>query len=402
MEHKRSLKAGFLKSLVVTGAIIFLSACRDDSSDTATVTETSSEGQLTTVRMNEVQYLGTHNSYHPGPPEDVVLIVNNLTGDAAEAAEAAGINDLMLSLDYAHVSLTEQFESQGVRQIELDVFHDPEGGRYKNRNIVALLGKNVDSGIDALAESGLKVLHIQDLDYESTCYTFIACLTEIKTWSDNNPDHLPITVLVEAKDEIIPDPLGIGFVEPLPFTTEALNQIDIEIRSVFPESQIITPDVVRGDYETLNAAVLAREWPLLSEVKGKVLFAFDNAGSKRDAYISGHPSLTGRVMFTDSEPGSPEAAFLKFNDPESSFDQIQNFVAQGYMVRTRADSDTVEARTNNTTRSEEALRSGAHFISTDYPVPDLRFSDYQVSIPGGYITRCNPISAPNNCEDSEW
>ncbi|WP_419833099.1 Ca2+-dependent phosphoinositide-specific phospholipase C [Endozoicomonas atrinae] len=39
----------------------------------------------------------------------------------------------MLSLDYAHVSLTEQFEAQGIRQIELDVFHDPEGGRYKNR-----------------------------------------------------------------------------------------------------------------------------------------------------------------------------------------------------------------------------------------------------------------------------
>ncbi|WP_419834325.1 Ca2+-dependent phosphoinositide-specific phospholipase C [Endozoicomonas atrinae] len=206
----------------------------------------------------------------------------------------------------------------------------------------------------------------------------------------------------KSQDEIIPDPLDIGFVEPLPFTTEALNQIDIEIRSVFPESQLITPDVVRGDYETLNAAVLAREWPLLSEVTGKIMFAFDNAGSKRDAYISGHPSLTRRVMFTDSEPGSPEAALLKFNDPESSFDQIQNFVAQGYMVRTRADSDTVEARTNNTTRSEEALRSGAHFISTDYPVPDLRFSDYKVSIPGGYITRCNPVSAPNNCEDSEW
>ncbi|WP_419834326.1 Ca2+-dependent phosphoinositide-specific phospholipase C [Endozoicomonas atrinae] len=73
--------------------------------------------------------------------------------------------------------------------------------KSQNRNIVALLEKDVDSGIDALAVPGLKVLHIQDLDYESTCYTFISCLTEIKTWSDNNPDHLPITVLVEAKDE---------------------------------------------------------------------------------------------------------------------------------------------------------------------------------------------------------
>ena len=47
-------------------------------------------------------------------------------------------------------------------------------------------------------------------------------------------------------------------------------------------------------------------------------------------------------------------------------------------------------------RPGAALKSGAHFISTDYPVPNPDFSDYQVSIPGGGIARCNPVN-PGDC-----
>ena len=45
---------------------------------------------------------------------------------------------------------------------------------------------------------------------------------------------------------------------------------------------------------------------------------------------------------------------------------------------------------------DAALASGAHFVSTDYPVPDPNFSDYQVTLPGGNIARCNPVN-PGNC-----
>ena len=72
-------------------------------------------------------------------------------------------------------------------------------------------------------------------------------------------------------------------------------------------------------------------------------------------------------------------------------------IAQGYVVRTRADADTVESRTNDTGPRDAAIASGAQWVSTDYPVPDPRFSDYMVAIPDGHPARCNPINAPAAC-----
>ena len=122
------------------------------------------------------------------------------------------------------------------------------------------------------------------------------------------------------------------------------------------------------------------------------MFALDNGGDLRDNYIVGHTSLAGRVLFTDSPVGTPEAAFMKRNDPLGNPGEIESLVEQGYMVRTRADADTVQARSGDTTQRDAALASGAHFISTDYPVPDPDFSDYQVRLPGDGIARCNPVA----------
>lgn len=336
------------------------------------------------TRMNQVQYLGTHNSYHVRARDDLFDLL--LAFDP----------DLAATLDYSHIPLQEQFETQGIRQIELDIFDDPAGGLYANRPALTLVGEDPASGIPELDEPGLKVLHVQDIDFETTCYTFVSCLGEIKAWSDAHPNHLPIMVLVEAKDEAIPDPVDLGFVIPLPFDAAALNRIDEEVRSVFPPEQLIVPDDVRGDFATLEAAILTDGWPQLSQARGKIMFALDNGGDKRDTYIVGHTALEGRVLFTDSPPGSPEAAFMKRNDPLSSPGEIESLVQQGYMVRTRADADTVQARSGDTTQRDAALASGAHFISTDYPVPDPRFTDYQVRLPGEGIARCNPVS-PGNC-----
>lgn len=338
------------------------------------------------IQMNQVQYLGSHNSYHIRAQQDLFDLL------------LAFIPDVAPTLDYTHVPLQEQFDVQGIRQIELDVFDDPQGKLYANRAARTLFGEPAASGIAELDEPGLKVLHVQEIDFETTCYTFVSCLTQIKTWADDHPGHLPIMVLVEAKDEVIPDPLSLGFVTPLPFGLDALNRIDAEIRSVFPREQLLVPDDVRGDEVTLELAVLTRGWPRLSQARGKIMFALDNGGEPRELYIAGHASLEGRVLFTDSPAGTPEAAFMKRNDPLSDPGDIASLVEQGYMVRTRADADTVQARTNDTTQRDAALSSGAHFISTDYPVPNPDFSEYQVTLPGGRVARCNPVN-PGPCEE---
>jgi len=351
-------------------ASLLVAGCSDNSKD----------AQVNALRMNQLQYLGTHNSYHIQPKADILELLLSFIPDDAPTWE------------YTHVPLTQQFEEQGIRQIELDVFDDPEGGLYADHPVRTLFMEPAASGVAALNEPGLKVLHVQEVDYETTCYTFVLCLEEIRAWSDANPGHLPIMVLVETKDQAIPDPLNLNFSIPLPFGSEALDRVDAEIRSVFSSDRLLVPDDVRGGAATLEQAVLSNGWPLLSDVRGKVMFALDNGGEPRELYIEGHASLAGRVLFTDSAPGTPEAAFMKKNGPQDSPGEIAGLVAQGYLVRTRADADTRQARSGDTTRREAALASGAQFISTDYPVPDPNFSDYFVSIPGGGVARCNPVS----------
>jgi hypothetical protein len=344
------------------------------------------------MRLNYVQVLGTHNSYHIQPRPAILAALGSFDPLVA------------LSMEYTHRPLDQQLGTLGIRQVELDVFADPAGGRYAVPLGPILVQGFPDIPKPPMFAPGLKVLHVQDVDFETTCLSLVSCLRTLRAWSDANPGHLPLTVLIEAKD----DPIDIGpplpWVVPLPFDAAALAGIDAEIRSVFPADKLITPDDVRGDRSTLEEAVLKDGWPTLNETRGRFLFLLDNQDAKRAVYIAGHPSLAGRVMFTSSPPGSPESAFVKVNDPLTNQAYISGLVAAGYIVRTRADADTIEARFNLTFRRDAALASGAQFVSTDYPEPDPDFapSPYRVDIPGGQVARCNPVLSPPGCDSAEF
>ena len=88
-----------------------LSGC-SDSSDSS---DSGNSGTESSVAMNQVQYLGTHNSYKQLLRRDLFEILTSFVPDVAR------------TLDYGHLPLAEQFTSQGIRQIELDIFHDPKG-----------------------------------------------------------------------------------------------------------------------------------------------------------------------------------------------------------------------------------------------------------------------------------
>jgi hypothetical protein len=47
-----------------------------------------------------------------------------------------------------------------------------------------------------MARPGFKVLHVPDIDFRSNVLTFRDALRELKTWSDANPRHLPVAILV--------------------------------------------------------------------------------------------------------------------------------------------------------------------------------------------------------------
>lgn len=212
---------------------------------------------------------------------------------------------------------------------------------------------------------------------------------------------MPIAILIEVKTDPIPDPLNIGFVTPLPVGPAELDVLDAEIRSVFKDRHTIDPEEVRGRSKTLEESVLAGNWPSLARSRNKAMFALINDDSIRDDYVAGHPSLDGRVMFANSTVGQPEAAFFNIDDAIGSQEEIRSLVEAGYIVRTRADRDTVEGRTGDTRRLEAALASGAQWISTDYPVADLAFVDYSAAIPDGDPARCNPVNTGPRCENEK-
>ena len=338
------------------------------------------------VAMNEVQMLGTHNSYHV-QPRPALLELLLMTAPTVFGA-----------WEYTHIPLDRQFAEEGIRQIEIDVFADPQGGLFARRGGLVLINEDPNSGIPELQQPGFKVLHIQDYDFETNCLTFVECLGTVRAWSDAHPHHLPIVILTELKDDPVPD-VGVGGVAmPVPIGPAELDALDGEIRSVFPRRKLITPDDVRRGRATLEDAVLSFGWPRLGVARGKVLFLMDNRGHYRSDYLAGHPTLEKRILFTDADPGDPDAAFVERND--SSDASIPGIVAAGYLVRTRADADTHEARSGNTAPRDAAIASGAQCVSTDYPVPNPDFgTGYFVAIPDGMPARCNPVNGPPGCRD---
>lgn len=319
------------------------------------------------IKLNEIQVIGSHNSYKLKIQEELLFLISKRDSSVAK------------SLQYEHKTLTKQLDI-GLRSLEIDVFYDPKGGHYsKPIGQQLLMSNNIkpkEFDIEkTLDKPGLKVFHVQDIDFRSHNLLFKDNLLEIKKWSDNNPKHIPLFILINPKDAHIKE-----LTRPLEFTSEALNNIDKEIKQIFNHDDLITPDYVRGKYETLEKAILEKGWPELNQVRGKILFFLDVGKAKKNLYLENHPSLRKRIMFTNSEEGKPEAAFRLLNNPIEDFEYIKKLVKKGYIVRTRADEDTKEARSNDYERFNMAKKSGAQVISTDYYIRSKLFNSlYEIS-----------------------
>lgn len=396
---------------LVTGALcwlaLFAGACSSGAEDTgagdggADGSDTSGEAQTTEVALagdeltlNEIQLIGSHNSYHlPAVPE------------VAQGLRAL-VPELWATISYGHQPLTDQLEAYGIRQFEFDAYPDPDGGLYSSPAALELLGSEVTE-LEGLSEPGFKVAHIADIDYNTTCLTLVVCLGEIEDWSTVNPNHVPIMIMVETKGDdlrsgagdfdIDVDTLGVEFARPPEMTAELFDDLEAEVLSVFDEDQIITPDDVRGEAATLSEAVTTEGWPSLGESRGKVMFALVDTGTSRDIYTADAPNLKNRVFFTSSEPGRPDAAFLRIDNSLENGDELLEAAEAGYLIRTRTDEPGIYAPGNDTSMRDSALASGAQFLSTDYYVADPT-TGFVVELPGDVVARCNPVTAPADCE----
>ncbi|WP_431611232.1 phosphatidylinositol-specific phospholipase C1-like protein [Chryseobacterium sp. 'Rf worker isolate 10'] len=333
---------------------------------------------LNNVKINEIQVIGSHNSYKKAILPEVYRYLSQK--DTLNA---------LPRIQYEHIPILQQLDL-GLRNLEIDVYADSKGGKYAHPKILDLVKTTEPFDPEGkMKKPGYKMIHITDIDYQTWYYTLEDCLKDLKKWSDKHPDHDPVFITLEPKDGKA-NQFGT---EPEHYTSKLFDDLDNELKKYLGKDKIIIPDDIRGSYTTLNEAVVKKNWPKVRDVKGKFLFVMDNNGENRDLYIKDHPSLKGRMIFTNSTPGTPESAVLFMNEPKKDDIVIKDLVKKGYIIRTRADADTMEARSEDYSRFEKAKESGAQIITTDYYYPSKLFkSNYKVSFDNNTYERMNPVT----------
>lgn len=316
------------------------------SSGSVTDTDTDPSGTSTgeptdlddVLRLHHAQVKGTHNSYHLEPP---------LPFDASH--------------EYSHAPLPEQLESQGVRAFELDVHRDLDGT--------------------------ISVYHILAIDQETTCDTLEICLMQIKAWSDLNPGHLPVVVWMEIKD----DTGGLSLT-----SDEQLLVIDDVVTGVFGSEQLITPDDVQGEYPTLRARLVAEGWPTLGELRGRVLVTILDTDEPAEIYTDGYTTLAGRPMFVRADADQlelPWAAIAKLGAGDA--EAIAAAHAGNLLIATNV-CGADESDDDCFAQRQQAMDAGIHMLKDDFPAP-VPERDYWLEFADGNPARCNPVTAPVEC-----
>ncbi len=296
------------------------------------------------VRMNEVQVVGTHNSYHAAPDAETLKKARSMTWQAD-------------TWTYTREALDTQLE-RGVRCLELDL--QPE-------------------------KNDFEVYHSRFYDRNTTCRSLRDALRLIDGWSRVHPAHLPVTVLFEVKETEIPKGSGVVMNAAL------LQRLDRLVLETIPRERLITPDDVRGNAGTLDEAVRTTGWPRLSAVRGKIMIVLYAGKTTGRTYTAATPTLAGRPMFVMSEPGQPDAAVVLRDKPDA--EELRNLVRQGYIVRTRADENLKP----DAERRDRAFSGGAQIVATDFPAgePDSA-SGYFMTCPGGVSGVINPVLVPGS------
>ncbi len=280
------------------------------------------------VKFNQVQFLATHNSYQIEATKQfkkLYYALGDLTFGIVNTEKA----------DFTMDTLTEQFEL-GIRSVEIDIETVVKNGEIK-----------------------FVVSHDPLLDNTSSCYDFEKALKEIKLWSDNNPNHLPITVIIEPKKGIIP----INGMRN--FTVGYANEVDKVIRDVMGD-KLITPSVMMGDYESFKAMREADGWLELKDTLGKVLVLLHDT-DVTDGYIEQDTSIKTQAMFPMlrfSDINESYASFIIDNNPADAINhESQTLNEQNLIVRTRADSFP----NYSDDRYAKADKCQSQIITTDYP-----------------------------------
>jgi len=327
------------RTVSVVASILALVSCRGPALTRAAEPEAAAGmAAIESLRINQLQFIGTHNSYH------------------VRAKPSRNIP----AWNYSHAPLDVQLD-RGVRSFELDL-------QYR--------------------DGSFEVFHVAKLDEGTTCRRLADGLETIRKWSDAHPGHLPLSIIFELKKEGPSLDHKIQDVD-----VAALDKLDEMLRSAFPARRLLTPDDVRGNAPTLRDAVQKTGWPTVAASRGKVFFILHDDAKQRELYTHGHPSLHGRAMFVRSDETRDDAATLILDNPRDQ--EIPRLVNAGYLIRTRADADLHTDRPGRPSRRDAALATGAQIVSTDFPSGEPQAkTGYVVEFEKSAPARVNPVNGP--------
>lgn len=286
-----------------------------------------------TTALASLRYLATHNSYHRSP-DPLRLFFIGLVEPTWPS-----------KLAYSHSSPTTQLDL-GLRSFEFDI-------RPRKKGFV--------------------IAHVPLVDDRTDIPDFDLALEEIALWSDRNPGHVPLILILEPKEDY-------SFLDPAlgRWDADAFERLDKALRKGLG-GKLFTPDELRGREKTLSGALARHGWPKVGAIRGRVLVILHQNEKYRSIYTEGRPSLEGRAMFDCAPPGSPDEAAAIINDPIRDATEIAGRSVKGILVRTRADSELE----HSPEMLKAALDSGACIISTDFP-PQCPASDgYAAFLPSG-------------------
>ncbi len=230
------------------------------------------------LAINQLQLLGTHNSYHIQP-----------------------IIPFSSTFRYSHEPIPNQLE-RGVRHLEIDCHFNRRTNRWVVYHI-AILDSSVNCG-DCLRD----------------------CLLQVKNWSDKNNYHTVLVIYIEPKTIFNAHPFCVGNDDYI------FLHLESEVLSVFPIDQIIIPLQIQGNYSTLSEAVQKRGWPSVQSTRGKALFVLNfwkENGHCREYYEKKHSPL----FFMRTNDDHVDSVFVEMGSIGNKA-TITKYLKKNYFVRT--------------------------------------------------------------------
>lgn len=309
------------------------------------------------VPLSKIQVIGSHNSYKKAI--DKQLYDHLLQQDPS-----------VMTLYYEHPSIETQLDL-GLRNLEIDIWKDTQGSKYANPQGQQIASKPFEWSKE-MAEPGYKVFHMPDVDYETHQPIFVKQLKSLKQWSKENPNHETVFITLELKQEDKDDSSK--------YSLSDIKHINDIIAKELTSEHLITPKELKRTAKNI-------QWPSIDQSRGKFVWIIDNTDYRLDLFDS--IDIEDLAVFLNVPYEHAKSGCMILNNPYDT--NIPLYVDKGVIIRTRADDSTKQARNNDYSTFEQAKKSKAQIITTDYYIPSKLFpSTYKVIFDNDTYVRVQP------------